>query len=95
MHEGVCVITGVGPGTGSALARRFAADGYRVAMLARDAQRLALLASEIPGAAAFPIDVADLDALRSVLARVRSELGEPSVLLHNAVSRAASARSRA
>ena len=86
MHEGVCVITGVGPGTGSALARRFAADGYRVAMLARDAQRLALLASEIPGAAAFPIDVADLDALRSVLARVRGELGEPSVLLHNAVA---------
>ena len=36
----VCIITGVGPGTGSALVRRFAAEGYEVAMIARDKQRL-------------------------------------------------------
>ena len=36
----VCIITGVGPGTGSALVRRFAAEGYQVAMIARDEQRL-------------------------------------------------------
>lgn len=82
----VCLITGVGPGSGAALARRFAAEGYRVAMLARDAERLAQLAREIPGSVAFPADVADLDALRAVLARVRDELGAPSVLLHNAVA---------
>ena len=35
MSERVCVVTGVGPGTGAALVRRFAADCYRVAMLAR------------------------------------------------------------
>lgn len=39
MAEKVCVATGVGPGTGTALARRFAADGYRVALLAHDAER--------------------------------------------------------
>lgn len=82
----VCLITGVGPGSGAALARRFAAEGYRVAMLARDADRLEQLAREIPGSVAFPADVADLDALRAVLARVRDELGAPSVLLHNAVA---------
>lgn len=82
----ICLITGVGPGSGAALARRFAAEGYRVAMLARDADRLARLAREIPGSVAFPADVADLDALRAVLARVRDELGAPSVLLHNAVA---------
>ena len=86
MGHGVCVVTGVGPGTGTALVRRFAADGYRVAMLARDAPRLEKLAAEIPGAAPFPVDVADLGALRASLARVRSELGAPSVLLHNAVA---------
>ena len=37
MSERVCLVTGVGPGTGAALARRFAAGGYRVAMLARNA----------------------------------------------------------
>ena len=86
MDQRVCVVTGVGPGTGSALARRFAADGYRVALLARDAARLEKLAAELDGAAAFPVDVADLDALRATLARVRAELGAPSVLLHNAVA---------
>ena len=40
---GVCLITGVGPGTGAALARRFARGGYRVAMLARNGDRLAAL----------------------------------------------------
>ena len=37
----VCLITGVGPGTGSALVRRFAEGGYSVAMLARNEERLA------------------------------------------------------
>ena len=41
----VCLITGVGPGTGAALARSFARAGYRVAMLARTAERLAALAA--------------------------------------------------
>ena len=86
MGDGVCLVTGVGPGTGTALVRRFAAGGYRVAMLARDADRLAQLAAEIPGAAAFPVDVADLEALRAVLARVTGELGAPSVVIHNAVA---------
>ena len=86
MSERVAVVTGVGPGTGAALVRRFAADGYRVAMLARDAGRLEKLAAEIPGSAPFPVDVADLAALRGALARVRSSLGTPTVLLHNAVA---------
>jgi len=86
MDQRVCVVTGAGPGTGAALARRFAADGYRVALLARGAERIEKLAAELPGAAAFPVDVADLDALRTTLSHVRAKLGAPSVLLHNAVA---------
>jgi len=86
MSEKVCVVTGVGPGTGTALARRFANDGYRVALLARDASRLDALAAELAGSRAFPVDVADLEALKETLARVGTDLGAPSVLLHNAVS---------
>ena len=86
MSERVCVVTGVGPGTGAALVRRFAAEGWRVAMLARDAARLDKLAAEIPGTAAFPVDVADLDALRATLGRIRTRLGVPTALLHNAVA---------
>ncbi len=79
-------MTGVGPGTGAALARRFAADAYQVALLARDATRIEKLAAELPGSAAFPVDVADLDALRATLHQVRAQLGAPSVVLHNAVA---------
>src|SRR5215470_2462644 len=47
MAEPICVISGVGPGTGTALVRRFASDGYRVAMLARTPERLAGLAAQV------------------------------------------------
>ena len=43
----LALVTGVGPGTGAAIARRFAEGGYRVAMLARDADRFAALEKEI------------------------------------------------
>jgi NAD(P)-dependent dehydrogenase (short-subunit alcohol dehydrogenase family) len=36
----VALITGVGPGTGAAMARRFARGGYSVAMLARSRERM-------------------------------------------------------
>ena len=40
MSKPVALITGVGEGTGASLARRFAQGGYRVAMLARNRDRL-------------------------------------------------------
>ena len=85
-NKPVALITGVGPGTGSALTRRFVAGGYRVAMLARDASRLAVLEAEFPDARAFACDVSDSAAVAAVLARVRAELGAPAVLIHNAVA---------
>ena len=80
----VCLITGVGPGTGSALARRFA-GGYRVAMLARKAERLALLEKELPGARAYPCDVSDEAQLRASYEKIVADLGSPRVVIHNAV----------
>jgi short-subunit dehydrogenase len=82
----LAVITGVGPGTGAALARRFHAGGYRVAMLARTAERLAELESELPESFAVPCDVADTVALEGALRRIEAEAGAPpKVLVHNAV----------
>jgi len=82
----IALITGVGGATGAALSRRFAQGGYRVAMLARNAERLAELEARIPGARAYPCDVADLDRLGAVVERVDAELGAPHVLVHNAVA---------
>jgi NADP-dependent 3-hydroxy acid dehydrogenase YdfG len=55
-------------------------------MLARSAERLDELAAEIPSAVPFPVDVADLDALRTTLDAVCEQLGTPNVLLYNAVA---------
>jgi NADP-dependent 3-hydroxy acid dehydrogenase YdfG len=77
----LALVTGVGPGTGAAIARRFAEGGYRVAMLARDADRLAALEKEIPDSIAVPCDVADAAALERAIAAV----GNPKVVVHNAV----------
>ncbi len=84
MAKPVCLVTGVGPGTGAAIARRFAGD-YAVAMLARNVERLEALAAETPDAHGFACDVTDGDALTRVVARVGDELGAPDVVVHNAV----------
>lgn len=83
---GVCVVAGVGPGTGAALARRFAAGGYHVAMLARDADRLGALEREIAGSRAYPVDVTDAASVKDIVARIGADLGTPRVLVHNAVA---------
>ena len=81
----VAIITGVGPGTGTAVTRRFAAGGYAVAMLARNQARLSALEQSIPHARGYVCDVTDTAALDHTLATVNTDLGTPSVLVHNAV----------
>jgi len=81
----VAVVTGVGPGTGAAIARRFARGGYAVAMLARNRDRLGSLQREIPNSRAYPCDVSDEAQLDATIDAVRAELGAPKVLVHNAV----------
>ena len=44
----VCAVVGVGPGNGAAIARRFAADGYAIALMARSAELTTKLAAELP-----------------------------------------------
>jgi NAD(P)-dependent dehydrogenase (short-subunit alcohol dehydrogenase family) len=81
----VALVTGVGPGTGAAIARRFASGGYAVAMLARNRERLGLLEREITNSRAYPCDVTDEAQLGSTIEAIRTDLGTPSVLIHNAV----------
>jgi len=77
----LALVTGVGPGTGAAVVRRFVQGGYRVAMLARDAERLAALERDIPDTIAAPCDVTDPAVLEQAIANV----GMPQVVIHNAV----------
>ena len=80
----LCLVTGVGPGTGAAIVRRFGAD-YRVAMIARNTERLAALSAEVKSASPFTCDVSDEKLLSATLKEIRESLGDPEVVIHNAV----------
>jgi NADP-dependent 3-hydroxy acid dehydrogenase YdfG len=83
----VAVVTGVGPGLGAALARRFAPT-YAVAILARSADYLKTLADGMRQGGANAIDVAcdvsDRAQVTNAFRAIRDELGQPEVLLYNA-----------
>src|SRR6187549_1959026 len=82
------VICGYGVGISDAVLRRFAKEGYRVAIVARNAERLNAavqkLAAEKIEVKAFPCDVGDVDAVRKLIADVRASLGPIKVLHWNA-----------
>ena len=79
------VITGASSGIGEATARALAADGHRVALLARRADRTQALADELGnGAIAIAADVTDRDSIVAAAERVRDELGGADVLVNNA-----------
>ncbi len=84
MTQPVCVIPGAGPGLGLALSKRFAAAGYRVAMLSRDQDKLEALAAQVQGAGAYACDVTDVQSIASCIASVRDTLGPIDTLLYNA-----------
>jgi NAD(P)-dependent dehydrogenase (short-subunit alcohol dehydrogenase family) len=86
----IVTVIGVGPGLGAALVRRFAAD-YAVALVARNAEKLVELASEISAAGGtslvVPADVSKEHEITRAFDRIRSELGDTDVLLYNAAMR--------
>jgi NAD(P)-dependent dehydrogenase (short-subunit alcohol dehydrogenase family) len=86
MRSRVCVVAGVGPGNGASFAVRFAKGGYRVAMLARNAERLREIERQIPDSRGYVVDVGDAEAVRETFSGIREDLGPVDVLLHNAGS---------
>jgi len=81
----VAVVTGASSGIGEATARALAADGHRVALLARRLDRISALAEDLGnGSIAIQADVTDRDSIVVAAERVRQELGGADVLVNNA-----------
>jgi short-subunit dehydrogenase len=85
-----CAVVGAGPGIGLSVARRFAREGFGVALLARTKARLAdhvkLINDEGGLARAFHADCSVPAQVRESLRTVSSEMGPPSVLVYNAAA---------
>ncbi|MEW2623905.1 SDR family NAD(P)-dependent oxidoreductase [Streptomyces sp. NPDC048106] len=85
----VVAIVGAGPGLGAAVARRFGREGYDIALVARDRDRLDALAGDLARggvrARAFPADVREPERLTSALADAERELGTVEVLQYSPV----------
>ena len=84
MNKPVCVIVGVGSGNGASFARKFAREGYQVALLSRNMEYLNKLAEEIPDSKAYQYDVIEIDKAGEIFSRIESEMGAISVLVYNA-----------
>lgn len=81
----VALVTGVAPGLGGELARRFAREGFRVGLIARSPELIDELAREIgAGALAVTADVGEPDQITAAIKRIRADLGPIGVLTHNA-----------
>jgi NAD(P)-dependent dehydrogenase (short-subunit alcohol dehydrogenase family) len=76
----------VGPGNGAAFARRFAAEGYRVALLARTLDFSQKLAKEVPDSVAYECDVSDASSVARAFAAIKTQQGEVDVVIYNAGS---------
>ena len=87
MADKVAVIVGAGSGLSAALARRFAKEGFRVALAARDTAKLAALAAET-AAKTYICDVSQAADVDQLFGAVQSDFGTPEVAIFNAARRA-------
>ncbi|MBI2999549.1 MAG: SDR family NAD(P)-dependent oxidoreductase [Deltaproteobacteria bacterium] len=82
------IVAGVGPGLGASLARALAREGFSVGLLSRRAESSEPVASQIQAmkgkALVVPVDVTDRQAARETVAKIRSGLGNITVLAYNA-----------
>lgn len=85
-QQPVCVVIGIGPGNGAAIARRFAREGFQLALVSRSTTLSAPLAAELGHARAYACDATDPDAVTRTLTTVTHDLGPVDVLVYNAGS---------
>jgi len=88
MTQPTITIVGAGPGVGLAVARRFAREGFRVALVARRPDALAEYTAELARAGyeahGFAADAGDEASLRKAFADIKEKLGGSRVLVYNA-----------
>src|SRR5471032_2094001 len=80
------LIVGTGPGLSASLARLFAQNGLKVALAARQTDKLGALAKET-GASVHACNAADAADVANLFAAVEAKGGAPDIVVYNASSR--------
>lgn len=80
----VLFATGAGSGLGAATARRFAAEGGRIAVVDLDSDRAAALAAELDGSIAVACDVSDEASVEQAVQETQERLGRLDCVLNTA-----------
>jgi NAD(P)-dependent dehydrogenase (short-subunit alcohol dehydrogenase family) len=88
LRDAAAIVTGASRGLGAALARRLAAEGARVVLVARGAEELTRVADQIRAAGgeahALAADVGDKDAVHAIAGAAAALVGPVDLLVHNA-----------
>jgi short-subunit dehydrogenase len=85
----VCLILGAGPGIGQSCAAAFAREGYDLALASRRLEKVKPIAATIGEtsgrrARAYAANAGDAASLSKLVESVRSDLGDPEVVIFNA-----------
>ncbi len=84
----IALVTGASSGIGAATARKLAEKGAHVILMARRAEALEELASQIRmggrKASPYPIDLSQTQAVAQTAQRIRHEIGAPAIIVNNA-----------
>ena len=80
------LIVGSGSGLSASLTQLFAREGFKVALAARNTEKLASLCSST-GATAFSCDATDADQVAKLYQDVERKIGDPDVVIYNASAR--------
>ncbi len=87
IKDKVALVMSAGGGLGAAIAVALAREGARVAISDQNAESLSATAARVrevgPTAFSFPADLGQLDDISTLVDRVKSELGDPQILINN------------
>lgn len=80
----VAIVTGASSGIGEATAKLFANNGLKVALVARDIEKLNKLSSDLPGSIALKCDMTDPKQIKNMVGKVMDNFGRVDILINNA-----------
>ncbi len=83
----IALIVGAGRGLSASLARLFASENMKVAIAARNVDKLSSLCQET-GAKSYTCDAAQISQVEDLFSAVTADIGEPDIVVYNASNRA-------